>query len=157
MAKRDISERFWTKVDTSGDCWTWTGSKDKNGYGRISIYMGNNVTIPYLAHRKAWELTNGNIAQGMHLCHKCDNPSCVNPAHMFVGTHDDNMRDMRDKGRMNPGHVFGEKHGCAKLTEDQIRSIRKSPEKPIKIAERFGISRRHASDIKSGKSWKHVA
>jgi HNH endonuclease len=91
-----VASRFWNKADTShvDGCWNWVGSK-RNGYGVIRKYR-----LYYYAHRVAWELTNGAIPSGLFVCHHCDNPPCVNPAHLFLGTHADNMRDKTDKGRI---------------------------------------------------------
>ena len=93
-----LEERFWSKVrKADGDaCWAWTGAK-RSDYGAIKI-AGDSV----LAHRVAWELTNGPIPEGQHVLHRCDNPPCVNPSHLFTGSHADNMRDAFRKGRVVP-------------------------------------------------------
>lgn len=104
--------RFWLRVDRSGDCWRWTGTHKATGYGRLS--WGGRRAAP--AHRVAWELTHGVIPDGVHVLHRCDNPTCVNPAHLFLGTHADNMSDRREKGRYaglrseacRRGHAFTE-------------------------------------------------
>ncbi len=87
---------FWRKVVVKDidDCWEWSACKDKNGYGKLT-YGGK----PFLAHRMAFISVHGSIRKGYFICHKCDNPSCVNPAHLFEGTHRDNMEDMLQKGR----------------------------------------------------------
>lgn len=90
-----IPDRFWPKVDKSGDCWNWTANRNVRGYGMFSIRSGYMRT----AHRVSYELCNGPIAEGLFVCHSCDNPSCVNPAHLWLGTHMDNMMDREAKGR----------------------------------------------------------
>jgi len=108
-----ILNRFWSKVDKSGDCWEWTGYRERYGYGRVSmvaIGMSNKV----LAHRAAWILTHGEIPSGMNICHTCDNPICVNPSHLFLGTHQDNMRDRDSKGRGVVPDNRGENHWTAR-------------------------------------------
>lgn len=93
MKQSDI-DRFWSKVDKTSDpngCWVWTAYKDPNGYGRF--YHGK------LCHRISYEINVGPIDKGLCICHHCDNPGCVNPDHLFVGTHQDNMDDKKRKGR----------------------------------------------------------
>lgn len=89
-----LEQRFWKYVDKSGECWIWTGATFNEGDGAF----GWNKKV-WRAHRVAWILTHGEIPQGMLLCHHCDTPQCVRPAHMFLGTHYDNMEDMFQKGR----------------------------------------------------------
>jgi hypothetical protein len=93
---RPIAERFWEKVDRTGDCWLWTGSGDRYGHVRLN---GKIVQ----AHRVAWELTNGPIPEGLQCLHTCDRPLCVNPEHLWLGTRSDNMLDMVAKGRKGGG------------------------------------------------------
>jgi hypothetical protein len=87
-------ERFWNKVERGDGCWEWRGAKSRFGYGRFIVGRNNR-----LAHRVAWAATRGEIPVGMNVCHRCDNPSCVNPDHLFLGTQRDNVRDMHEKGR----------------------------------------------------------
>lgn len=94
---RPVEGRFWPRLDQSGGpeaCWPWTGSRTRTGYGKCSV-DGRHVA----AHRLAWQLTNGPIPDGLHVLHRCDNPPCCNPGHLFLGTHTDNVRDMLAKGR----------------------------------------------------------
>ena len=92
LSESDIS-RFWSKVDITDDCWEWTACKTSFGYGQLGIdgIMTN-------AHRISWEISNGPIPDGMVICHKCDNPGCVNPDHLFAGTHKDNIADCISRG-----------------------------------------------------------
>lgn len=110
----DYYHRFWAKVHILSpiECWEWQSGKDPNGYGRFGIGPDRSNITPRLAHRVAWELAVGPIPEGRHLCHHCDNPGCVNPAHLFIGTAGDNMRDMARKGR-NSNQNIGKTH-CPK-------------------------------------------
>lgn len=128
-------------------CWIWTNGTNRAGYG--VIVTGG---VRWLAHRLSWKVYNGEIPDGMIVCHRCDNPSCVNPNHLFLGTTKDNMDDMNKKGR----HAKGESVKSAKLTESQIDSIRAMTCSNIRIAKHFGVSRSCIDLIKNGKTWRHV-
>lgn len=111
VAPRLVLDRFWSKVadGAEDECWEWQASRGSTGYGQFAMWPRGMVK----AHRFAWELTNGAIPPGMFVCHRCDNPLCVNPGHLFLGSHDDNMRDMWTKGRGNPtpgARAAGESH-----------------------------------------------
>lgn len=145
-------ETFWANVDRSGDCWQWTGSVDSRGYGSLS-YRGRRV----LAHRLAYEISIGEIPRspghhGTVVMHKCDNRLCCRPDHLVIGSHDDNMADMREKGRRK-GINTGEQNGRAKLTADQVALIRADTRGKRTIAKDYGISPAQAQRIRLGQQW----
>lgn len=146
--------RFWSKVTVGrpGVCWEWRAARSELGYG-IFRFPDRGPTAK--AHRVAWELVNGRkLVPEEHLMHSCDNPPCVNPAHLLVGTPADNMADMVSKGRS----CRGEKRS-QKLTELDVVSIRElagSGVPHVEIASRFGIASSNVSLIASGKRWTHA-
>lgn len=120
---KTAQERFWAKVDKSGECWLWTGKLDKNGYGLVQI-----ENRAYRAHRIAYQFVRGHIPDGIFGLHCCDNRACVNPWHIFLGSRGDNARDMVAKGRgqrqFKKGELRGENHPNAKLTWSQVHEMR---------------------------------
>lgn len=153
----DLSRRFWTKVDKSSDCWLWTGKRNANGYGIVSI--GGKGRYYMVAHRVAYLLTYGHLPSQMLLCHHCDMPACVNPAHLFVGTVQDNNADMHEKGRQHGHAQRGELNEHAKLTEQDVITIRRryrSGETQMSIARDYGITQVCVSMAVLGKNWGHV-
>lgn len=149
--------RFWRYVNRRGpnQCWQWLAGCNDQGYGRLRV-NGEYVQ----AHRFSWELHNGPIPEGMMICHTCDFPGCVNPAHLFLGTASDNMQDMVEKGRGRQPRKTGEEHGMAKLTEVDVVGIRKLASLGVTqrmIARIFGITQGHVSDIVTGKKWGTLA
>lgn len=153
-------ERFWTKVDKGGpdECWLWTGAHNGRGYGQFWV----SPRLVY-AHRWSWERANGcSVPDGMDVCHKCDNPPCVNPAHLFVGTRAVNLRDMAVKGRASRhgrGGVRGSTHHNARLTEADIPVIRErlaSGESRESIGRAYGVTRGAIRGIATGATWRQV-
>ncbi len=156
-----VTERFWRFV-TSGppdQCWLWRGAIDpQTGYGRINSGGAHGKALE--AHRVSWEIHHGPIPSGMMVCHSCDNRPCVNPAHHFLGDALRNNTDMDAKGRRKNGPSPGEKNGSAKLTEDQVREIRRrraNGEKGVTLATEFGVQGSTISWIITGKHWKNIA
>jgi len=155
-SKDTLIARFWSKVIKEDNCWLWTGSKTLAGYGTIiagTARTGDKTEVSIYAHRASWEIANGRaIPSGMIICHTCDNPPCVNPDHLFLGTHADNIRDKTAKGRTPKG----EYHHAAKLSDNDIRAIRESPLSQLELSSEYEISQSNVSLIKAGKRWKHV-
>lgn len=149
-----LETRFYLLFDKTPGCWIWLGNKDGCGYGFLKS-NGRNIK----AHRLAYELYNfKRIPEGYVVCHACDNPSCVNPSHLFVGTMKDNCDDRDAKGR--GGNHRGVLNGRAKLTPEQVRQIRHiwSTEKITKraLGRRFGVSDLIVYKILNGQLWSHV-
>jgi len=165
-------DRFWAKVIRSDHCWIWRGGCDKRGYGRF-LFRGRVV----VAARAAWELFVGPIPENLWILHRCDNPPCVNPAHLFLGTAADNVRDMMNKrrhisvmcperlargnrsgSRMHPeSRPRGEKNKGAKLTwevVDEIRLAEKCGVTQRALAARFGVRQSTVWQILRGRTWK---
>jgi hypothetical protein len=144
---------FWAKVDSSGGldaCWPWTGSVLLSGYGGIGI-AGRQIR----AHRLAFEIANGPVAEGLVVRHRCDNPICVNPTHLEAGTQRDNLDDMDRRGRRRPAR--GERQASAKLTDDDVRAIRAAAGSDRAVAKRFGVGHATVSTIRRRVTWRHVA
>lgn len=160
---KTVEERFWPKVKVSGpdDCWEWQANLIKGGYGRIS----RGPKGEYLAHRVSWILRNGDIPDGLLVLHSCDNPKCVNPKHLFLGTHQDNFDDMVSKGRW-PGqpnwasYLKGENRPNAKLSDSKVKKIYRLRSKgwsQQRIADHLGVSQSCVSHVLNGRSWTHVS
>jgi len=144
-------KRFWDKVDKSGYCWEWLAYKDKEGYGQFQI--GHKS---FKAHRISYLLSIGPITEDMFICHHCDNPGCVRPSHLFMGTQTDNMRDAIVKGRVN---VLGINNGRSKLTERDIYEIRRICSFGIEqklVSKMWLISPSHVCRIVNRKKWNHI-
>lgn len=151
--EKSFTDKFWNLVKiVDGKCWKWVGAKAKKGYGFI-----NHKGKKYLAHRVVWQLSNGEIEEGMCVCHKCDNPECCNPDHLFLGTPFDNARDRVKKNRSAVRH--GIEHSKAKLDEKKVSEIKQLIKKGCRfseIAEKFSICQSSVYHINSGQNWRHV-
>lgn len=143
----DPVDRFnscWTPEPYSG-CWLWTATTNRYGYGQFR-FDGGRMT----AHRAAWILFVSLIPDGLHVLHHCDVPSCVNPSHLFLGTHQDNMRDRDSKGRKS----IGQRNGKSKLTPSQVIEIRDSKEPAKDLSKRFGIAVSTVYYVRGPWCWK---
>jgi transcriptional regulator with XRE-family HTH domain len=140
------AERFWEKVDyrTRDECWEWTAAVNDRGYGVVK-FGGRQQK----AHRVAYKLTRGEIPEGMLVCHACDNPSCVNPDHLWLGTNADNTADRDAKGRTQKG----ERHYASTLSDEVVAQIRADGDNlsQARLAEKYGTSQSHVGRILRGE------
>jgi len=166
-------KRFWSHVQKSNpdNCWLWSAYRDKIGYGRFAIKQECGKYKSILAHRISFTLTSGTLPENLCVLHKCDNPPCVNPNHLFLGTLQDNIDDMVAKGRQSKGlssgsytkpesRTYGERNGCSKLTNEQITEMR---ERYIKgnvtqklLGTEYGVDQSLISYIVNWKRWPHI-
>lgn len=146
-----IQERFWSYVRKTEGCWLYEKTLDKDGYGYFR-HGHRSKLVQWFAHRFSWTLANGDVPAGMCVCHTCDVRNCVNPSHLFLGSHTDNMRDMQRKGR----------NGTAHLNPDQVLEIRAALAKPyfgiqIELSRKYNVKRGVISDIYRGYTYQHVS
>ena len=149
--KKSKERRFWKYVKKTKTCWLWVGCENGYGYGVIGTGIkGKNIG----AHRLSWQIHNGEIPKGLWVLHKCDNPPCVNPKHLFLGDNKINCMDLKQKGR----NLFGERHNMAKLTDKKVKEIKNlfATNTGEKIAKMYGVTKSNISNIKCGRSWKHI-
>lgn len=152
-----IKRRLERGSRVDGDCRVWLGSTSK-GYGSINIgsrFDGSRRTAR--VHRVAYEVFNGPIADGLFVCHRCDNPPCINPDHLFAGTRQDNVNDRETKGRNKPRFpLYGEDHDRSRLTREIVREIRCAPKEISneELSKRYGVARRTVSDARRFKTWR---
>jgi hypothetical protein len=142
-------DRFWAKVDKTDTCWVWTGTVHPSGYGGLTM----DGAVLY-AHRVSYEWAHGPIPDGMFVCHRCDNPRCVRPDHLFAAAQLENMRDMHRKGRGQAG----EKHSSAKLAREQVEAIRvryaAGGTSHTKLAKEYGVSPITIGEILRHEIWR---
>lgn len=154
MEKAPLEQRFWSKVDKTDTCWNWTGALSKGGYGQIWVREHHR---PIIASRVAWELHRGGIADGLFVCHHCDNPRCVRPDHLFLGTISDNNKDAGKKGRSRtqkyPEQQSGDRNGRAKLTWAIVDEIRSSENSIHELAEKFHVPYKLIWRVRAGETW----
>lgn len=148
----NFRSRFWSNVEKTDEqqCWHWLRHKNKLGYGVVGV--GRKTA---LAHRVAYELVRGKIPNGMLVCHRCDNPSCVNPSHLFLGTDKDNMADCISKGRR--ASCRWESNGRARLTRIQVAEIKsryKNGETILELATQYPVGKSQIYNIVSGSQWR---
>lgn len=150
-----LTKLFWSHVDKKDNdsCWNWKASCYHNGYGAFTIKRRSQK-----AHRVSWMIHFGEIPKGLNVLHRCDNPSCVNPNHLFLGTCDDNNKDRARKGRsaININPVYGENNGNSKLTNSQIYFIRSSNNTDSELARLLNVSPSTIDRIRKGQTWTNV-
>jgi hypothetical protein len=156
-SKEDIIERFWSYVDKTDDCWNWQATKTNFGHGRFETFKNRQIFNSRLAHRIAYWLIYGEYDTSLNVCHKCDNPLCVNPNHLFLGTRSDNMKDCSDKGRLTSKKAKGENSGRAKLTWEQVREIRELHSKggvsQRQLGRMFRVDNKTIQAIIQNRTW----
>lgn len=148
-------QRFWAKVQKTDGCWLWTAYRNPAGYGMVPT----SIRIPVLAHRASFLIATGIDPGEKCVCHNCDNPPCVNPDHLFLGTLADNNADMLAKGRYSGGSRPGENSPLAKLTAEDVIRIRRDFRfhgGGRKAAREFGVSAALISRIMLRQGWKHL-
>lgn len=148
----NTADSFWSNVTRSPTCWLWIGFRNGGGYGRLE-FGGRKQ----LAHRVAWQLTNGHIPHGKCVCHHCDTPACVNPTHLFVGTQSENIWDGSRNGRLI--RPMGSEHHHSTLTEDVVRAIRMEHTSGVRqcdLVRKYGVRKANVSLIVRRVAWKHV-
>lgn len=153
-------DRFNAKVERGDGCWLWLGKK-RDGYGRVFVDGPRYVSATHMA---LLVFRGEYVPEGLRVCHRCDNPPCVNPDHLFIGTQADNILDMTAKGRGVPpppnatkNRARGERSGMSKLTEEAVIEIRRSREPSSVLAKRFNVNHSTVSAARRGVTWRHVA
>lgn len=153
--ERSPEQRFWPNVERGETCWIWTGKCSRAGYG----YLRLETRKPVYAHRLSWALNVGPIPDGLCVLHRCDNPPCVRPDHLFLGTQAENMADMASKKRSRGAGLRGSRNGLAKLTESDVVEIRRAVAggtQQCVVAERLGVSRSIISNVVRRETWTHI-
>jgi hypothetical protein len=164
--REPLAARFWRHVEQTSGCWLWTGRTNRQGYGKT--WSTGKPVRTLIAHRVSWELHHGPIPPGAFVLHDCDTPACVNPAHLSLGDHAQNMADKVRRHRQKCGpelvahrkHARGERHGWAKLTDDSVREIRAlwatGQWSQQRLGERFHVDQTCISSVVRRQWWTHV-
>lgn len=145
---------YYSMPEPNSGCQLWLAGANGNGYARV---WNPHLMKRQTGHVAAWEDEKGPVPDGLYVLHKCDVRLCINVGHLFLGTHDDNMKDMAAKGRGRSGDHRGELHGGARLSAQDILNIRADRRAGQIIADAYGISRDHVYHLRNGSRWKHVA
>lgn len=155
-AQMPLEERFWRFVEKLGpdDCWPWKGNRLKFGYGRIG--EGGSGGKSLSAHRVSFEMHYGHIPDGKCVMHSCDNPECVNPSHLTLGTSQENTADRVRKSRSAINVVQGTENGKSVLTPDLVRYIRRSSKSASAVGKEIGVSKSCVIGVRIGRTWSHV-
>jgi DNA-binding XRE family transcriptional regulator len=150
--RKPLAERFWSHVDTTGDCWLWTGHRNAQGYGQITLEKGKYAR----SNRLAYELAYGTIPDGMLVRHSCDQPACCRPEHLVLGDNQANMDDMTARDRQ----AKGESASRAKLTAESVQDIRSRHAAGTvtqrALAREYGVSKHAIYSILTRKTWRHL-
>ena len=149
--------RFWKFVNklSKDECWNWIGNKMPKGYGRFSLGAKSQGSDG--AHRVSWRIANKrDIPAGMHIMHSCDNPSCVNPKHLSIGTAKENTQDMIRKGRKRTVAPVGDLNGKAILDAEKVRLIRSSKLNHAELGRQLGVSSNCIRGVRTGRTWSHI-
>lgn len=143
-----VEALFWAKVNRTGDCWLWTAGVWNSGYGQFSVRAGKGQRRVVGAHVYSYELANGPVPAGLEIMHSCDNPLCVRPDHLSVGTHTENVRDASAKGRLRVSRP--NRHKLTATQVHEIRSLVAAGQLRVRVAEHFGISKMYVTKIMQG-------
>lgn len=151
----NTAQKFWSRTQKTDTCWLWKGTRTLKKHGKTRGLFSFHGSYRQV-HRLAYEFCYGSIENGLYVLHKCDVTDCVNPSHLFLGTHRDNMEDMKKKGRS----AKGSKHGRAKITESNVQEMRRQYYAGVKsgptLASEYGLSISTTMDAIRKISWKHV-
>lgn len=168
---KSLGKRFWKRVKKTKGCWEWQGYCARKGKGHGSLSVRALSKKPMYAHRVAWILTKGPIPKGKHVLHRCDNPPCCRPGHLFLGTQRINNLDRDAKGRTASGNrngsrtrpdrrAVGERCGSSKMTAEKVKALRRDwatgKYTQRQLGRKYKISQQQVSVIVTGKHWRHL-